>query len=419
MRARTRVATAVIVAVATAAAFVLPAGSATAADSGDRTGVTSTEIRVGGIVGKTNPTGRAYDDAFKGVQAYFDMVNAKGGVFGHKLKIVAQLDDQSQASRNVQGVRSLVEEKKVFAVLPVATIVFAGATYLVQKGVPTFGWNINPEWMKGPNLFGQRGSYTCFDCAQPWLAYVAKQAGAKKAAVLSYTTPSSADCAKGEVATFKKYGIDIGWQDTSLAFGFTDLSTDVQHMKDAGVNFVATCMDVNGNINVGKALKQAGVDGVTIYSPEGYDPAIMKKFAKDLEGYRFGSDFVPFEAAKDSKGMTTFINAMKKKGYKPNELELAGWIDADLLVRGIKASGKNFTRQSVIDNINKITDYTANGILAPVDWTIAHTGDGPLLCTATLEAKSGKFVPILGQPGKPFVCFPNPRPDTVDSPTFR
>ena len=211
----------------------------------------------------------------------------------------------------------------------------------------------------------------------------------------------------------------MAYKDTSLNFGFTDLSTDVQAIKDKGVNFVSTCMDVNGNINVGKALKQAGVNDVTIYSPEGYDPGIMKKFGKDLEGYRFGSAFVPFEAAKDSKGMTTFVKAMKKKGYLPNELELAGWIDADLLVTGIKASGKNFTRQSVIDNINKISSYTADGILAPVDWTIAHTGQSKDDCTAALEAKNGKFVPILGQPGKPFTCFPFPPPADLSAPVLQ
>jgi ABC-type branched-subunit amino acid transport system substrate-binding protein len=415
MRVRTRAATAVIAAAILTAGLAIPAG---AQSGGDRTGVTSSTIKVGGIVGKTNPTGRPYDAAFKGVQAYFDMINAKGGVFGHKLQMVAQLDDQSTPSRQIQGVRSLVEEKKVFAVLPVASITFAGATYLVQKNVPTFGWNINAEWSKGPNLFGQRGSYTCFTCAGPWLPYVAKQAGATKVAILSYTQPSSQDCAKGQEAGYQKYGIPVGYKDTSLSFGFTDLSTDVQAIKNAGVNFVSTCMDVNGNINIGKFLKQAGVNGVTVYSPEGYDPDIMKKFAKDLEGYRFGSAFVPFEAAKDSKGMTTFVNAMKKKGLVPNELELAGWVDADLLVTGIKASGKNFTRQSVIDNINKIKDYTANGIMSPIDWTVAHQAYGKDDCTAALVAKNGKFVPILGQPGKPFLCFPHPPPPDLSQPYY-
>jgi branched-chain amino acid transport system substrate-binding protein len=178
MRVRTRVFTAVVGAAMLTAALVVPTAPAGAATGGDRTGVTSNEIKVGGVVSKSNPTGRPYTDAFKGAEAYFNMVNAKGGVFGHKIKMVSELDDQAQASRNVQAVRSLVEEKKVFAVLPVATIVFAGAKYLADKGVPTFGWNINEQWSLGPNLFGQRGSYTCFTCVQPFLAYVAQQAGA-------------------------------------------------------------------------------------------------------------------------------------------------------------------------------------------------------------------------------------------------
>ncbi len=56
-------------------------------------GVTATEIRVGGVASVTNPLGGNYGDIFKGVQAYFDMVNAKGGIYGRKLVLAAQVDD--------------------------------------------------------------------------------------------------------------------------------------------------------------------------------------------------------------------------------------------------------------------------------------------------------------------------------------
>ena len=127
----------------------------------------------------------------------------------------------------------------------------------------------------------------------------------------------------------------------------------------------------------------------------------MKKFAKDLEGYRFGSAFVPFEAAKDSKGMTTFVNAMKKKGTRPNELELAGWVDADLLVRdqglGQELHPPVGGRQHQQDQgLHRERDH------GPDRLDRRDTGDGKDDCTAALVAKNGKFVPILGQPGKPF-----------------
>ena len=43
---------------------------------------------------------------------------------------------------------------------------------------------------------------------------------------------------------------------------------------------------------------------------------------------------------------------MKERGIEPSEHSQAGWINAALLVEGIKAAGDDFTRQSVIDAIN-------------------------------------------------------------------
>ena len=176
----------------------LPAAAASAfAQNGGRPGVTSTTISVGGMAGVTNPVGQPYASGFDGVQAYFNYVNAKGGVFGRRLKLVARLDDQSRASQDVEDARSLVEEHHVFAVLPVVTQIFAAGTYLAQKGIPTFGWNINVEWDLGPNLFGEKGSYLCFTCPNPAPAFIGKELGLHTVAILAYTAPSSVTCAAG------------------------------------------------------------------------------------------------------------------------------------------------------------------------------------------------------------------------------
>jgi hypothetical protein len=54
----------------------------------------------------------------------------------------------------------------------------------------------------------------------------------------------------------------------------------------------------------------------------------------------------------------------------------------------------------------KMTDFTADGILSPLDWTVVH---GPatdeLACATYIHVEDGEFVPVFGQPGKPFVCF--------------
>src|SRR5918998_5666742 len=152
------------------------AGSAQEAGGGTP-GVSDDSIRVGGVGSVTNPIGVEAGSAFDGAKAYIDMVNDDGGVGGRTIELVAEEDDNAQASRNASLVRSLVQQQDVFAVLPVATLSFSGARFLADEGVPTFGWNINTEWQGPENFFGEKGSFLCFDCGSPFLPFLARQAG--------------------------------------------------------------------------------------------------------------------------------------------------------------------------------------------------------------------------------------------------
>jgi ABC-type branched-subunit amino acid transport system substrate-binding protein len=433
MRAKA-VARTAVVAVVAAATMVLTGVAPAGAQSSGTQGVTSNTITVGGVVGKTNPVGQPYASGFDGVQAYFNYINAKGGVFGKKFKLVAQLDDQSRASQNVTELRSLVEEKKVFAILPIVTQIFAGAPYLVGTGTPAFGWNINAEWATGyapdpgtfagfgpmgaPNLFGEKGSYLCLDCPQFAPSFLAHQTGAKNVGILAYTAPQSVQCAKGMEAGFRKYGFNVALNDSSLAFGFQDLGSDVDAMRSKGVQFVGTCMDVAGEVNVARALRRAGLNNIKFYAPQGYDPNTLKKYGNELDGIYFAIDFVPFETPKGSPGLTLFEKYMNKMHKQINEQALAGWINADLLYKGIKAAGPNFTQKSVVSAINTFNGYTADGIRPPINWSFDGHGPGHETCAAYVLAQGGKYKPVFGKPGQPFVCAQdNPLPATLDTTT--
>ena len=174
----------VSVIVAALAVALLGVAAPAGAQKGKVPGVTADEIRVCGVAGVTNPTGVPYQDGFIGIQANFAEINKKGGVFGRELKLVGKYDDQTRDSKNISAVRACVEDDKAFAVAPMVTQTFAGAKYLVDEGVPTFGWNIQSQWSLGPNLFAEKGSYLCFDCPNWTPVYIAQQVGAKKAACL-------------------------------------------------------------------------------------------------------------------------------------------------------------------------------------------------------------------------------------------
>jgi ABC-type branched-subunit amino acid transport system substrate-binding protein len=106
---------------------------------------------------------------------------------------------------------------------------------------------------------------------------------------------------------------------------------------------------------------------VKFWAPQGYDQNNLKELGNDLNGFYFIVDYVPFELAKGNKEMETFLAAMKKVGQTPTEQALAGWQNGMLLVAGIKAAGKNFTQKSVVDAINNMTNWTANGIRSRIN----------------------------------------------------
>ena len=89
-----------------------------------------------------------------------------------------------------------------------------------------------------------------------------------------------------------------------------------------------------------------------------------------------------------------------------------GWIAANQFVTGLKLAGPDFSQQKLIQALNGLTDFTANGLVAPIDWTKQHKDpaknpedSGKLDCSNSVTVKNGKFEPVFTEPGKPWVCF--------------
>lgn len=382
-----------------------PAGAAGASQG---PGVTASTITVGSIATETGTLAADFYSMVPGVEAYFDMVNASGGINGRKLNLAYKLDDGGNPSEFNQLAHTLVNQDHAFAAVGVSTAFFSPG-YFSQSGIPTFGYNVTGNWQGPPNLFAAGGSVQYYAPAGPQTAYLMQKLHKKSAAVLAYGIASSSAACKAAANGLKKLGITVSYTDFNVPYGASSISSDVQRMGQAGSDFVLSCMDVTGNIALSRAIHQYGLgDKITQLWLDGVDQTSLNQYENLMDGVYFEVQHVPFTAPiKYYPGLSTYLAAMNK--YEPkytyDEVAVQGWESAALFAQAVKAAGNDLTWQNIINQVHKLTTFTANGLTTPVNWSNANTKSTPPYCEAYIQAQGSKFVPRFMNGHQVFVCF--------------
>jgi hypothetical protein len=388
-------------------------------------GVTDKAINYAVIGTKANnPLGTCILDCYKsGIDAYFAYRNSQGGIYGRKLGISKVLDDE--LSQNQVKALEVTSGNDSFGDFQ-ATLLANGWATLDKAGVPTYAWGINFAEANGrPSVFQSLGE-ACGTCTSRTVVYAATLVKAKKVATVGYAvSQNSKDCANAVGDSVEKYSAQTGqklaYRNDHLAFGLPNgIGPEVTAMKKAGVDFISTCIDLNGMKTLAQELDRQGMrDKVTLYHPNTYNQAFVKSAGGLFEGDFISAGFRPFESDTSSPGLKNYLKWMKKGGSELTELAMDGWINADLAYQGLKAAGPHFTRASVIAATNKLTAYSADGLLNPVNWSRQHnppTEADPLTngykqeCWAAVRVVKGNFKTV-GPKSKPFLCWSNANRD--------
>jgi branched-chain amino acid transport system substrate-binding protein len=392
-------------------------------------GVTDSTIRVAVITATTNPIGGKYHQYIDGIRAYFKMVNDKGGIYGRKLVVVSDRDDVV-GTQNVQQTTASLNDDNAFATFE-ATQQLTGADLLAKAHMPTFIWNIDPEMANTPtvdhsNIFGSNPAI-CFSCPGPLIPWLAEKNGFTKVGILGYgVSAESKLCAEGTRDAYKRYTKDTVktvFFDETIPFA-GDISADVAKMKQAGVQFVNTCMDTNEVVKLQKEMKQQGLNAVQNL-PNAYDHDFAKANAALFEGTFIEPLYAPWETTPQSPATQQYLASIKAITNDPVELTEFGWIEAAQLVEGLTGAGPEFTQQKVIDYLNSLHADSPGGLVQPVDWSTGHTdpqkhAEARLAeqCQPIMQIKAGKFVLFATPPDKPFTCVDSTK-DATQTPTYK
>ena len=374
----------IVSAVALAGAMVLSTLPAQAADPG----VTSTEIKLGLSSPQTGTVALSYGKLPKAMKAYFDYINANGGVYGRKIKLIAR-DDKYLPTQAATQTTNLVLNDKVFALvgaLGTATHTKAyTAAQLAKNNVPDLFVNT------GFSGFDNKTKYPTAFLILPSYAMEAKIIGKFIA-----DTPTLKPQASFLIAQDDEFGVDgingfklaghtfaaaptlypQGALSSALAEGaLTKLSavpgkpvlvlmgttdTTATILKAAEKLSLTTKFNwivgsVGGDANTLLAL---GVKSTTI---DGIMAASFFPDAKDIND-EYVSQFMK-------------INMSYNPGVSFDNVVLQAMNTAMLTVQALRAAGKNLTRAGVISAIETKGSTFASAGLVPLNYsTTSHVG---------------------------------------------
>jgi branched-chain amino acid transport system substrate-binding protein len=387
-----------------AASSALPSAATPVADPG----ITSTSILLGGTSPLTGPAA-AYASVARGAKAYFDSVNAKGGVSKRRIDYKI-LDDGYNPANTVQATRQLVEQDKVFAV-------FNTLGTAVNLSIRDY-----LNGLKVPQLFAASGATTFGrDAAQyPWTIgfqpsyqgegwvlgqYLAKTTKRGKAAVLFQNDDYGKDLLGGFKRGLQRSGVTvIAAQPYEVTAA--DVSSQVARLKASGAGIFAIFATPKFAIQAFVFAHRLGWRPAVINNAVSAASNIMLLASeggknKTVEGtvaFNYLKD--PTDARwKKDPGIRTYRAIMSRfaKGANVNDVyHVYGMAVAYETVSLFKRLGVNPTRAGLIAKARSIND-PSNPFLLPGVTVKTGQGDGFPVQQGQLERwTKGHWVPFGG-----------------------
>ena len=394
--------------VVVAGAMLLSTVPANAADPG----VTAKEIKLGITSPKTGTVALSYGKLPGAMKAYFDYINANGGVYGRKINLISR-DDKYLPQQAATQTRNLVLSDKVFAIvgaLGTATHTKAYvAAQLAKNNVPDLFVNT------GFSGFDDKAKYPTTFLVLPSYAMEAKTI-----AKLIADTPTLKPMPSFLIAQDDEFGKD-GVKGFALA-GHKFADTPI--LYPAGSLTAALAEGALAKIN---AAVPAAAKPVMVLMGTTDSTALILKAAEKLsltsrftwiagsvggdantllalgvkpttiEGV-YAASFFPDAKDSTDEYVAQFmkINETYNKGVTFDNVVLQGMNSAMLTVQALRAAGKNPTRAGLIKAIEDKGSTFASAGLAPLNYSATSRVGYNGYWFGQLNAK-GELKPIGGK----------------------
>lgn len=320
------------------------------------TGVTATEIKIGMANAQSGPTAALGQGIKAGSEAYFKKVNAAGGVHGRKITLISE-DDGYDPQRTATATEKLIKKDGVFALFGyVGTPTSKAALSLVNdNNVPFFAPFTGAEFLRAPlnkNVFNIRSSY--FNEIELQVERLVSDAGITKIG-LFYQEDTY-----GKVG---KEGLQLSLQKRKL--NITGEGHYLRNTEDVDAGLAALLQAkpeavlMVGTYKACAALVQkAHAAG---FKPKFFNLSFVGtanfiKAAGDAAEGVYITQVVPSPFDDSLPIVKQYQADMKASGVSDYDYtSFEGYIDAVVLVEGLKKAGADLTRAGLLSSLEKLS----------------------------------------------------------------
>jgi ABC-type branched-subunit amino acid transport system substrate-binding protein len=349
-------------------------------------GVTANSVKLGITVPMTGIAAPGYSKVAPAMKAYFDYVNANGGINGRKIQLVIE-DDRYLPQEAVIKTNKLILRDKVFAIVGALgtanNLAINSRVRLGARGVPSLfvntGFSGFADKKKFPTIFPLFSSYAME--AKIMGNYIKENFAGKKIGLIVQNDDFGVDALKGFAASGVKFDETIkyvsGTQSPATAL------TWVQRLVAAKIDVVYLFGVTTATAAAVGVAAQAGYRPQWIFGSVGADATTIQTATTvpvALLNGAISASFMP-DAADTSDEYVKFfreVNAEYNKGVTFDNNVLVGMNGGMMVANALKAAGRNLTRAGLMAAIESKGSTFASAALVPLAYSptsrVGYTG---------------------------------------------
>ena len=337
---------------------------------GTDVGVTGDEILIGTWAPLTGPASNLATIT-RAMEAYFRYVNEEeGGVHGRKLRLVVK-DDAYDSSKTPAVAKELVEVEGVFAILGGSGTAncLAVKEYVANEFLPWINPGSGARALTSPvnaYVFSTFPSYVTE--GRVLARYTSENLPATKYGLLYQDDAFGREGQEGLRLGLRNTGKDIAVAQT-YKVGDNDLSAAAQKFKDDGVDLIFVW-----TIAEGAAALVKGIGTIEGYKPQIVgsqilaDPVMFELAGAGWEGAIVASSIPEPDSGEPGAVRARPIIEKYGEGMHFGTYALWGLSRAEVLVEGLRRSGRELTRLGLLKSLETIHDWDDNFLSHPISF---------------------------------------------------